>query len=162
MEFNIMVTITLNESQLRELIKESVEQAMLDEGFFDNMKAAWRGAKQGYKAQDTIDRGVEGFKRHHDYEDLQKQANPFGPGMENTAEEQAREIYSQYKEYATMANRLLAKYNKMVKTYGLKKVAPGNVVEPSANPNFKGSGVPISRKSAYAVGGKQNPSVSLR
>lgn len=152
-----MATISLNENELRALIKESVEQAMLDEGFFDNMKAAWQGAKQGYKAQDTLDKGVEGLKRHHDYEDLQKQANPFGPGMENTAQEQATEIYRQYKEYATIANRLLSKYNKMVKTYGLQKVGKGQVVEPTANPNFKGKGVPVPRKSAYAVGGKQNP-----
>ena len=154
--------IQINEEQLKNIIRESVEQTLIDEGFFDNMKAAWRGAKQGYKAQDTLDRGVEGFKRHHDYEDLQKQANPFGPGMENTAAEQAQEIYRQYKEYATQANRLLSKYNQMVKAYGLKKVGVGKVVEPTANPNFKGSGVPIPRKSAYAVGGRENPSISLR
>ena len=45
----------------------------------------------------------------------------------------------------------------MVKTYGLQKVGKGRVVEPTASPNFKGKGVPVQRKSAYAVGGKQNP-----
>ena len=166
----------MTESQLRALIQESVEEIMIEEGVLDNLGAAWDGAKRGYRTQQTLDKDTTGLKRHHDYEDLQKHANPFGPGMENTAEEEAREIYNQYKEHMAIANQLLTKYRQLVKQYGLtytgderdpkskrlgKRTNPG-VSEPTSNPNFKGSGVPIPRKSAYEVGGKKNPSITLR
>ena len=171
-----MAKIKMTESQFRALIRESVEETMIEEGFLDNLGAAWDGAKRGYKAQKTLDSDYVGLKPHHDHEDLQKHANPFGPGMENTAEEQAREIYSQYQEHMAIANKLLTKYRQLVKQYGLvytgderdpkskrlgKRVKP-NVKEPTSNPNFKGAGVPLPRKSAYEVGGKKNPPITLR
>lgn len=150
-------TIRLTEAQLNAIVKEQVE-TMIEEGFFDNVKAAFNGAKQGYKAQRAIDQSTDGFKRHHDYEDLQAQSNPFGPGMKNTAAEEANAIYKQYKEYSTIANRLLSKYNQFVKKYGLVKQGVGQVAEPTENPNFKArTGAPVQRKSAYAAGGKQDP-----
>ena len=171
-----METIKISEQQLRTLIKESVEESMIEEGVFDNLKAAWDGAKQGFKAQQTLDKSTVGLKQHHDYEDLQKQANPFGPGMERTAEEEANEIYRQYKEYASMANKLLTKYRQLVKEYGLeytgkernpkskrlgKRENPG-VKEPTKNPYFKSSAIPNKRKSAYEIGGKKDAQIKLR
>lgn len=171
-----METIKISEQQLRALIKESVEESMMEEGVFDNLRAAWDGAKKGYKAQQTLDKDTVGLKSHHDYEDLQKQANPFGPGMERTAAEEANYIYSQYKEYASMANKLLTKYRQLVKEYGLqytgkerdskskrlgKRENPG-VKEPTKNPYFKSHGAPNKRKSAYEIGGKQDPQIKLR
>ena len=94
-----MANVRITESKLRKLIKESVEETMIEEGFLDNLGAAWDGAKRGYKTQQSLDKSTKGLKRHHDYEDLQKHANPFGPGMENTAEEEANEVYQQYKEH---------------------------------------------------------------
>lgn len=170
-----METIKISEQQLRALIKESVEESMMEEGVFDNLKTAWDGAKKGYKAQQTLDKDNVGLKPHHDYEDLHKQANPFGPGMERTAEEEANYIYNQYKEYASMANKLLTKYRQLVKDYGLqytgdardtkskrlgKRENPG-VKEPTKNPHFK-SHVPIKRKSAYEIGGRQDAEIKLR
>lgn len=171
-----MANVRITESKLRALIKESVEETMIEEGFLDNLGAAWDGAKRSFKAQKSLDKSIKGLKRHHDYEDLQKHANPFGPGMENTAEEEANEVYQQYKEHMAIANRLLSKYKQLVKEYGLvytgderdpnskrlgKRVNPG-VKDPTPNPNFKGAGVPIPRKSAYDVGGRKNPDITLR
>lgn len=171
-----MAKIKITEEQLQTLIKESVEKTMIEEGFFDNLGAAWDGAKRGFKAQKTLDKDTVGLKRHHDYEDLEKLSNPFSSGPENTAEEEAREIYRQYKEHMAIANRLLNKYKKLVKDYGLvytgderdpeskrlgKRINPG-IKDPNPNPYFKRAIVPIPRKSAYDVGGKKNPDITLR
>ena len=98
------------------------------------MLPAWNGAKRGFKSQQTIDRGTEGFKRQHDHDDMMKaMKNPLSK-MDNTAEEQCREIYNQYKEAYMEANRLLNLYNKMIKQYGLEKQAVGQHVDPNKAP----------------------------
>ena len=53
-------TITLTESELHQMVNECVA-SMLEEGFLDNMKAAWQGAKRGYQGQQMLDRGVDDF-----------------------------------------------------------------------------------------------------
>ena len=88
--------VKLTESQIREIVTESVNRILkendMDEGFFDNIKSAYQGAKQGYNYQKAMDRGTEGFKTEHDYEDMKKDSNPFGPRSENTAQEQANQV----------------------------------------------------------------------
>lgn len=127
--------VRLNEEQLNRLIKESVMQVLRegveDEGLWSNLKSAFQGAKRGYNAQKTIDRGVEGFKRHHDTDDEMRMIrDPFAK-WQNTAEEQCAEIYKQYKEAYMEANRLLNLYNKMIRQYGLQKQDVGQHVEPT-------------------------------
>lgn len=55
-------TIKMNESQLRDIIKESIENILngegasetsLEEGFFNNMQGALQGAYNGYKARQS-------------------------------------------------------------------------------------------------------------
>lgn len=118
-------TIQLNEAQLKRIISESVKQvikeAEMDEGFWDNVKAGFKGAKQGFNAQKAIDRGTQGFKQEHDYDDTRREMmNPFYKS-ENTAQEQANQLYAQAREYQAMANKLKAKANAITKQYGLVK-----------------------------------------
>lgn len=129
--------IRLNEEQLNQLIAESVIRVISeseDENLLNNLRAAWNGARRGYKAQQTVDRGTTGFKTQHDHDDVMKSMkNPLSK-MENTAEEQCREIYNQYKEAYMEANRLLNLYNKMVKQYGLEKQGVGQYSDPNKTP----------------------------
>lgn len=155
-----METRKLNEEQLYTLIREGVEEALMNEGFLDNLKAAWDGAKSGFSAQQSLDKDTSDLKRHWDKEDVFR--SPFQGKAENTAEMEARELYAKYKKYQAMANKLLSKYNRVVKQYGLvKSEVPGMVSEPTKNPNFHG--VPsLQRKSAMALKGNQqyaNPSL---
>lgn len=54
--------INITETDLKNIINESVEKILkesnLEEGFFDNIKSAFKGAKQGYKTQKAIDSNV--------------------------------------------------------------------------------------------------------
>lgn len=117
--------VKITESQIREIVTESVNRILkeseMDEGFFDNIKSAWQGAKQGYNYQKAMDRGTEGFKTEHDYEDMKKDSNPFGPRSESTAQEQANQLLSQARQYQAMANKLKAQANALTKQYGLVK-----------------------------------------
>ena len=113
-------TIKLNENELYALVNECVKD-VLEEGFFDQIKAGWNGAKQGLSGQKMLDRGVDNFNQYHQLQDLRS------GNYENTASEQAREAYSKYKEYQAQANKFLNLYNKLVKTYNLKKVGVGKV-----------------------------------
>ena len=126
-------TVRLNESQLNKLISESVDKTLremyesgeLEEGFLDNIKSAFKGAKQGYDYQKSMDRGTDGFKPEHDAEDVrQTMVNPLAKS-ENTAAEQANQLYAQAKEYMAMANRLKAQANKICRDYGLVKTDVG-------------------------------------
>ena len=148
MEKNI---IKLNESELHQLIEECVTE-MLKEGFFDQVGAAWKGMKQGYKGQKMLDRGTDNFKQHLDKEDMMNMANPMAARPENTASEQAMEAYRQYKEYQTKANQLLSLYNKIVKRYNLQKTSTGRVK--SQEPQNVGFNGP--RQKGY------NPSANFR
>ena len=113
-----MANITLNESQLREIIKESVEQALLDEGFFDNMKAMWNGAKSGYQAQASLDKDNSNLKRHWDREDMNQNAHGL-TRPENTAAMEANKLYQQFQDYRKISNQLLSKRNQLIKQYSL-------------------------------------------
>ena len=89
----------------------------------DRIKGAFKGAKQGYNYQKSMDRGTEGFKDEHDYDDTRRSmTNPLSK-MPNTASEQAEQLLAQAKEYMAMANRLKAQANKITKQYGLQKTA---------------------------------------
>ena len=148
-----MATIQINESQLRALIAESVEQAMLDEGFFDNLKAGWNGMKQGYSAQQSLDKDNSNLKRHWDREDLAQQADPFSAKPENTAAMEANKLYNQFVEYRKMANRLLSKRNALIKQYSLV-VDPQTklATDPTKAPSLGGASIGGSmRKSGIEV-----------
>lgn len=111
----------------------------IDEGFWNNIKAGFQGAKQGVQAQKLLDRGTEGLKMQHDQDDVFRAMEKPLSKMENTAEEQARDIYLQYKQHAQKAMQLLNLYNKLNKQYGLAKKEVGHYVNP--NPEPVGAGV---------------------
>lgn len=118
--------IKLNEEQLRNIVSETVmavlnEASDMDEGFFDNLKSAWSGAKQGYNYQKAVDAGTDGFKQEHDYEDARNDMmNPLSKSK-NTAVEQANELFRQAAEYRKKANKLYAMANAISKRYALAK-----------------------------------------
>ena len=120
--------VRLTESQLNELINESIQQ-ILEEGFFDNLKAgvsgAVQGTRRGFQGQKMLDRGTDNFKQNWDYDDLKAHANPYGPGAENTASMQANQAYNLYKEYQQEANKYLNLYKSLIKKYNLAKEKPG-------------------------------------
>lgn len=136
--------VKITESQIREIVTESVNRILkendMDEGFFDNIKSAYQGAKQGYNYQKAMDRGTEGFKTEHDYEDMKKDSNPFGPRSENTAQEQANQLLKQAQQYQAMANRLKLQANALTKQYGLVKTGVNqraNGTQPVAAPHTR-------------------------
>ena len=141
-------TITLNEEQFRALVTECVQEVLIQEGpmeFFGRLKAGAQGAMRGYKTQAMKDRGVEGFKDNWNHEDFAKQANPFGPGAEDTAAMRAEKLLDQAKYYRDEANRLTAMANKLTKMHGLNKPALNKrTTSQPANlgpvPNFRNAG----------------------
>ena len=86
-----------------------------------------KGAKQGYNSQKMLDRGTDNFKQNLSREDMMNMANPMAARPENTASEQAREAYKQYKAYQQKANEMLTLYNKLRKQYDLDKTGVGQV-----------------------------------
>ena len=138
--------IRLNESQLSAFIQESVENVLnemhengdIDEGFFQNLSQAWKGAKQGYNYQKAMDRGTQGFKQEHDYEDVKKTMNNPLAKMPNTASEQANQLYQQAAQYQAMANKLKAQANAITKQYGLAKTGTGQRANAQSVPQSPG------------------------
>ena len=155
--------IKLTESQIREIVTESVVRVLkendMDEGFFDNIKSAWQGAKQGYNYQKAMDRGTEGFKTEHDYEDMKKDSNPFGPRSENTAAEQANQLLKQAKQYQAMANRLRAQANALTSKYSLQKAGANqrvNAKQPFAAPHTQTIATKNAVTNGYGKGRNPN------
>lgn len=148
-----MATIKLNEEQLYQLIQESIEKTMLEEGLWDNLKAGWKGAKQGFSAQQSLDKDNSNLKRHWDREDIAQQADPFSGKPENTAAMEANELYKQFQEYRRTANKLLSKRNQLIKQYSLV-VDPQTKLcsDPTKSPSFGDRGIAGSmRKSGIEV-----------
>lgn len=149
--------IRLNESQLQNIIVEHVVKALrennLDEGFLDNIKAGWQGARQGFKAQKNLDRGTDDFKQYHDYEDFKNDANPFRVGKsENTAEEQAQELLQQARYYQTKANQLKAQAQKITAQYGLAKTGVNQIVSTAPTPAAPSSTIAMQRNKTKGFG----------
>jgi len=146
-----MGQIKVTEAELQKIISESVQRVLneseMDEGFWNQMKSGLKGAKQGFQAQKTMDRGTDGFKQQHDHDDARYEMNHPNRKAENTASEQARMIYQQYKQYQASANRLLSQYNAMVKQYGLVKQGVGQVSSPVQAPLGGGVGNPNAPQS---------------
>lgn len=135
-----MNKIKLTEETLNRLIAESINEVIkeegLEEGMFDRIGSTFKGAKMGYQQQAMLDRGVDGYKMDHDREDYERaiEQAPFKTSREamgNTAEEEARETYMLYKKYQAEANKLLNRYNQLVKEYGLSKETIGRFVNPN-------------------------------
>jgi hypothetical protein len=77
--------------------------------------------------QKMLDRGTDNFKQNLSREDMMNMGNPMAARPENTASEQAREAYKQYKAYQQKANEMLNLYNKLRKQYDLDKTGVGQV-----------------------------------
>lgn len=136
--------IRLTEEQLKDIINESVQQ-ILEEGFMDNMKSAWNGAKMAYKGQQMKDRGVENFKQNWGRDDLAAQANPWASKPENTASMQANEAFKLYKQYQAEANKYLTLYRQLSKKYDLEKTGVGQVKSKESNPLYGKGGIKMNK-----------------
>lgn len=132
-----METIKLNEEQLYRIIKESVESAIINEGFLDNVstgvqaaKSSFKGAtsgidaikngiknfKTGYNAQKSLDASNTGYKEHWDAKDLEQQAH--GLTMpKKTAEMTVNDIKAQAKECRELGRAEAAKYREEAAKY---------------------------------------------
>lgn len=161
--------IKLTESQIREMVAESVANILkeneMDEfnifkkGDRERLKSAWQGAKQGYNYQKAMDRGTEGFKTEHDYEDMKKDSNPFGPRSENTAQEQTNQLLDQARQYQAMANKLKAQANALTKQYGLVKTGVNqrvNGTQPSVAPHTRTIATNRGNNNGYGKGRNPN------
>ena len=134
----------------------AIAEGSEDEGLFDRLGSAFKGAKQGYQAQKSLDRGTDDFKQQHDFDDVRKSMdNPLSK-MDNTAEEQATHLYNQYKQYQQQANKMLNMYNAICKKYGLQKKAVGQHV--TTEPAPTGTGVNFSTPNAKNKFGRKTNS----
>lgn len=112
--------IILKENELNTIIEECVMEA-LNEGLGDQLRASWQGAKQAFKGQKMLDRGVDNFKQNWTRDDEASIANPYASRPENTAAMQAKEAYDKYKYYKSESDKYLALYNKLTNKYDLNK-----------------------------------------
>lgn len=117
--------VKINESQLQSLIKEStlkiLKESEMDEGFWDNMKAGWQGAKAGFNAQKSLDSDYANLKQEHDYDDTLKTMNNPMKKMDKTAAESSEDLLKQAQYYQRLANQLRARANAIDKKYALQK-----------------------------------------
>lgn len=149
--------IRINDSQLNNIIVEHVVNALrennLDEGFLDNIKAGWQGARQGFNAQKNLDRGTNDFKQYHDYDDFKNDSNPLRfSKSENTAEEQAQELLRQAQYFQTKANQLKAQAQKITAQYGLAKTGVNQRVSTAQVPAAPSSTIAMQRNKTNGFG----------
>ena len=112
MKNNVIIT----EDDLKNIIKESVERIIREnqeeEGFWDNMKSAFRGAKQGYDSQKHLDSNVE-----TDYSRNTRMSPNEMP--DNDAAETVRKLYKLASDYLIKSNQLRNKAKKIAIKYGI-------------------------------------------
>ena len=144
--------VRINESQLQSLIKEStlriLKESEMDEGFWDNMKAGWQGAKAGFNAQKSLDSDYSNLKQEHDYDDTLKTMNNPMKKMPKTAAESSEDLLKQAQYYQKLANQLRARANAIDKKYALQKTgvnqrAATRQTQPSSIPNVNGMKQPL-------------------
>lgn len=108
--------LKLTEEELRYIIRESVERIIKenqeDEGWFDNIKSAFKGARQGYNTQKHLDSNVE-----TDYSRNTRMSPQEAPS--NDAAETVRNLYQMASEYYIKANKLRNKAAKIAEKYGV-------------------------------------------
>ena len=155
-----MSKMQISEAQLQRMISESIDRVLreeMEEGLFDRIRNAYSGAKAGYNAQKTLDRGTDDFKQQHDWDDVRgTMDNPLSK-QSNTAEEQARSAYEQYKNYQQQANKMLNLYNQLCRKYGLQKQSVGNFKTTAPAPTS--TGVNFQQQDPHfgkSVGGRNN------
>ena len=118
MKNNVIIT----EDDLKNIIRESVERIIREnqeeEGFWDNMKSAFKGARQGYNTQKAVDTDVKtGYSRN-------TRMSP-NEAPSNDAAEKVRQYYAIAKDYLTKYNQMKAKADAIAKQYGIKSTSTG-------------------------------------
>lgn len=157
--------VRINESQLQSLIKEStlriLKESEMDEGFWNNMKAGWQGAKAGFNAQKSLDSDYANLKQEHDYDDTLKTMNNPMKKMPKTAAETSEDLLKQAQYYQKLANQLRARANAVDKQYALQKTGvnkrtSATQTEPSSVPDVrqmrKPAMNPVTNKNRSTVG----------
>ena len=119
--------IKLTESQIREMVAESVanilKESEMDEGFLDNLKAGWNGAKSGYNTQKFTDSDI-----NTDYANPNANYDNMLNGVKS--KEDAAKAYSKMiqiaRNYEAQAKNLRAKMNDVYSKHGIDKVYSRN------------------------------------
>ena len=113
--------IRLTESDLHKIVENSVRRIMTeneeDEGLWNNMKSAFKGARNGYQTQKALDTDNNNYTRN-------SRVSP-NEAPSNDAAESVRQYYQIAKEYLTKYNQMKAKADKLAKQYGIKSVGQG-------------------------------------
>ena len=114
--------LRLTEADLHQMIKESVyailSENMEDEGWLDNMKSAFKGARQGFQTQKAMGTDTKtGYSRNSR---MSPQEAP-----SNDAVEKVRQYYAIAKDYLTKYNQMKAKADAIAKQYGIKSTGTG-------------------------------------
>lgn len=115
--------IKLTESQIRKMVTESVSRVLkeseMDEGFFDNIKSAWQGAKAGYNTQKFTDSDINA-----DYGNAISNYNAMVNGVKTKAD--AAKTYAKMiniaRNYEKQAAALRAKMKDVYSNHGIDKV----------------------------------------
>lgn len=115
--------IKLTESQIRKMVTESVanilKESEMDEGFLDNLKAGWNGAKSGYNTQKFTDSDI-----NTDYANPNANYDNMLNGVKS--KEDAAKAYSKMiqiaRNYEAQAKNLRAKMNDVYSKHGIDKV----------------------------------------
>lgn len=125
-----MAQITLTESQLNQLIQESIEETLLQENIFTQIGKAisqgWKGAKQGYQdqarldnAEKTINNDPKSLNREWTRQETERNFDPrpwvSKPG--NTAEMEANEITAQIEDYKNAMQAKKQEYQETIMQY---------------------------------------------
>ena len=175
--------VKLTESQIREIVTESANRILkendMDEGFFDNLKAGWNGAKSGYNTQKFTDSDI-----NTDYANPNTNYDNMLNGVKS--KEDAAKAYSKMiqiaRNYEAQAKNLRAKMNDVYSKHGIDKVYnrdngkftggyeyQDNSKSSGFNPGFVSKGKEISNRRAdvasqqkTAVQAGMSPSGTLR
>lgn len=160
-------SVRINESQLQSLIKEStlriLKESEMDEGFWDNLKSGWQGAKAGFNAQKSLDTDYSNLKQEHDYDDTLKTMNNPLKKMDKTAAESSEDLLKQAQYYQKLANQLRARANAIDKKYALQKTGVNQRTastqsQPSSVPNVGAMSQPMMNP---VTKNRQNPNKNL-
>lgn len=135
--------VKLTESELKQVINEAVikilQENQENEGFWDNMKSALKGAKQGFNTQKHLDSNVD-----TDYTRNTRMSPNEMPS--NDAAETVRQLYKMASEYHIKANKLRNRAEAIAERYGVnvtngkgKGKLANKVVNYDVSTDFKGN-----------------------
>ena len=133
--------LRLTEAELKQIINEAVvkilQENQAEEGLWDNLKSAYKGAKHGFATQKHLDSNVD-----TDYTRNTRMSPNEMPS--NDAAETVRQLYKMASDYHIKANKLRNRAEQIAQKYGI------NVT------NGKGKGKLANKVVNYDLSGEFN------